>query len=143
MVNVCNNKTNCIGQLFFISTACTINTEKVILNSNQVEDILPTNSSRKTDSETFRTTTGIKTSYALNVRELNTQQRIEIYQWFQKNESPPVRSVVQDNDFLRVRFEQPVYQEDFFLMVRLAGKLDESTYQIMIDGDRVFVKKDL
>lgn len=128
---------------FFISTACTINTEKVILNSNQVEDILPTNSSRKTDSETFRTTTGIKTSYALNVRELNTQQRIEIYQWFQKNESSPVRSVVQDNDFLRVRFEQPVYQEDFFLMVRLAGKLDESTYQIMIDGDRVFVKKDL
>jgi len=128
---------------FFISTACTINTEKVILNSNQVEDILPTNISPKTDSETFRTTTGIKTSYALNVRELNTQQRIEIYQWFQKNESSPVRSVVQDNDFLRVRFEQPVYQKDFFLMVRLAGKLDESTYQIMIDGDRVFVKKDL
>jgi hypothetical protein len=128
---------------FFISTACTINTEKVILNSNQLEDILPTNSSRKTDSETFRTTTGIKTSYALNVRELNTQQRIEIYQWFQKNESSPVRSVVQDKDFLRVRFEQPVYQEDFFLMVRQAGKLDESTYQIMIDGDRVFVEKDL
>ena len=128
---------------FLISTACTINTEKVILNSNQVEDILPTNSSPKTDFKTLKTTTGIETSYVLNVRELNTQQRIEIYQWFQKNESSPVRSVVQDNDFLRVRFEQPVYQKDFFLMVRLAGKLDESTYQIMIDGDRVFVKKDL
>ncbi|MDB3936744.1 hypothetical protein N9384_01165 [bacterium] len=72
---------------FLISTACTINTEKVILNSNQVEDILPTNSSPKTDFKTLKTTTGIETSYVLNVRELNTQQRIEIYQWFQKNES--------------------------------------------------------
>lgn len=128
---------------FLISTACTINTEKVILNSNQVEDILPTNSSPTTDFKTLKTTTGIETSYVLNVRELNTQQRIEIYQWFQKNESSPALSVVQDNDFLRVRFEQPVYQEDFLLMVRQAGKLDESTYQIMFDGDRVFVKKDL
>jgi hypothetical protein len=128
---------------FLISTACTINTEKVILNSNQVEDILPTNSSPKTDFKTLKTTTGIETSYVLNVRELNTQQRIEIYQWFQKNESSPALSVVQDNDFLRVRFEQPVYQEDFLLMVRQAGKLDKSTYQIMFDGDRVFVKKDL
>ena len=128
---------------FLISTACTINTEKVILNSNQVEDILPTNSSPTTDFKTLKTTTGIETSYVLNVRELNTQQRIEIYQWFQKNESFPALSVVQDNDFLRVRFEQPVYQEDFLLMVRQAGKLDESTYQIMFDGDRVFVKKDL
>ena len=128
---------------FLISTACTINTEKVILNSNQVEDILPTNSSPKTDFKTLKTTTGIETSYVLNVRELNTQQRIEIYQWFQKNESSPALSVVQDNDFLRVRFEQLVYQEDFLLMVRQAGKLDESTYQIMFDGDRVFVKKDL
>ena len=128
---------------FLISTACTINTEKVILNSNQVEDILPTNSSPKTDFKTLKTTTGIETSYVLNVRELNTQQRIEIYQWFQKNESSPALSVVQDNDFLRVRFKQPVYQEDFLLMVRQAGKLDESTYQIMFDGDRVFVKKDL
>ena len=128
---------------FLISTACTINTEKVILNSNQVEDALPTNSSPKTDFKTLKTTTGIETSYVLNVRELNTQQRIEIYQWFQKNESSPALSVVQDNDFLRVRFEQPVYQEDFLLMVRQAGKLDESTYQIMFDGDRVFVKKDL
>ena len=127
---------------FLISTACTINTEKVILNSNQVEDILPTNSSPKTDFKTLNTTTGIETSYVLNVRELNTQQRIEIYQWFQKNESSPALSVVQDNDFLRVRFEQQVYQEDFLLMVRQAGKLDESTYQIMFDGDRVFVKKD-
>lgn len=128
---------------FLISTACTINTEKVILNSNQVEDILPTNSSPTTDFKTLKTTTGIEISYVLNVRELNTQQRIEIYQWFQKNESSPALSVVQDNDFLRVRFEQPVYQEDFLLMVRQAGKLDESTYQIMFDGDRVFVKKDL
>lgn len=128
---------------FLISTACTINTEKVILNSNQVEDILPTNSSPTTDFKTLKTTTGIETSYVLNVRELNTQQRIEIYQWFQKNESSPALSVVQDNDFLRVRFEQPVYQEDFLLMVRQAGKLDGSTYQIMFDGDRVFVKKDL
>ena len=128
---------------FLISTACTINTEKVILNSNQVEDILPTNSSPKTDFKTLKTTTGIEASYVLNVRELNTQQRIEIYQWFQKNESSPALSVVQDNDFLRVRFEQLVYQEDFLLMVRQAGKLDESTYQIMFDGDRVFVKKDL
>ncbi|MDB2468578.1 hypothetical protein N9X39_00720 [Alphaproteobacteria bacterium] len=126
---------------FLISTACTINTEKVILNSNQVEDILPTNSSPKTDFKTLKTTTGIETSYVLNVRELNTQQRIEIYQWFQKNESSPALSVVQDNDFLRVRFEQLVYQEDFLLMVRQAGSLDESTYQIMFDGDRVFVKK--
>ena len=128
---------------FFISTACTINTEKVVLNSNQVEDVMPINSSPKTDFKTLKTTTGIETSYVLNVRELNTQQRIEIYQWFQKNESSPALSVVQDNDFLRVRFEQPVYQEDFLLMVRQAGKLDESTYQIMFDGDRVFVKKDL
>ena len=128
---------------FFISTACTINTEKVVLNSNQVEDIMPINSSPKTDFKTLKTTTGIETSYVLNVRELNTQQRIEIYQWFQKNESSPALSVVQDNDFLRVRFKQPVYQEDFLLMVRQAGKLDESTYQIMFDGDRVFVKKDL
>ena len=126
---------------FLISTACSINTEKVILNSNQVEDILPTNSSPKTDFKTLKTTTGIETSYVLNVRELNTQQRIEIYQWFQKNESSPALSVVQDNDFLRVRFEQLVYQEDFLLMVRQAGSLDESTYQIMFDGDRVFVKK--
>jgi len=126
---------------FLISTACTINTEKVILNSNQVEDILPTNSSPKTDFKTLKTTTGIETSYVLNVRELNTQQRIEIYQWFQKNESSPALSVVQDNDFLRVRFKQLVYQEDFLLMVRQAGSLDESTYQIMFDGDRVFVKK--
>ena len=126
---------------FLISTACTINTEKVILNSNQVEDILPTNSSPKTDFKTLKTTTGIETSYVLNVRELNTQQRIEVYQWFQKNESSPALSVVQDNDFLRVRFEQLVYQEDFLLMVRQAGSLDESTYQIMFDGDRVFVKK--
>lgn len=128
---------------FLISTACTINTEKVILNSNQVKDALPTNSSPKTDFKTLKTTTGIETSYVLNVRELNTQQRIEIYQWFQKNESSPALSVVQDNDFLRVRFEQPVYQEDFLLMVRQAGKLDESTYHIMFDGDRVFVKKGL
>jgi hypothetical protein len=128
---------------FFISTACTINTEKVVLNSNQVEDIMPINSSPKTDFKTLKTTTGIEASYVLNVRELNTQQRIEIYQWFQKNESSPALSVVQDNDFLRVRFKQPVYQEDFLLMVRQAGKLDESTYQIMFDGDRVFVKKDL
>ena len=128
---------------FFISTACTINTEKVVLNSNQVEDVMPINSSPKTDFKTLKTTTGIETSYVLNVRELNTQQRIEIYQWFQKNESSPALSVVQDNDFLRVRFKQPVYQEDFLLMVRQAGKLDESTYQIMFDGDRVFVKKDL
>lgn len=128
---------------FLILTACTINTEKVTLNSNQVEDILPTNSSPKTDFKTLKTTIGIEASYVLNVRELNTQQRIEIYQWFQKNESSPTLSVVQDNDFLRVRFEQPVYQEDFLLMVRQAGKLDESTYQIMFDGDRVFVKKDL
>ena len=126
---------------FFISTACTINTEKVVLNSNQVEDILPINSSPKTDFKTLKTTTGIETSYVLNVRELNTQQRIEIYQWFQKNESSPALSVVQDNDFLRVRFKQLVYQEDFLLMVRQAGSLDESTYQIMFDGDRVFVKK--
>ena len=128
---------------FFISTACTINTEKVVLNSNQVEDIMPINSSPKTDFKTLKTTTGIEASYVLNVRELITQQRIEIYQWFQKNESSPALSVVQDNDFLRVRFKQPVYQEDFLLMVRQAGKLDESTYQIMFDGDRVFVKKDL
>ena len=128
---------------FFISTACTINTEKVVLNTNQVEDIMPINSSPKTDFKTLKTTTGIEASYVLNVRELNTQQRIEIYQWFQKNESSPALSVVQDNDFLRVRFKQPVYQEDFLLMVRQAGKLDESTYQIMFDGDRVFVKKDL
>ena len=128
---------------FFISTACTINTEKVVLNSNQVEDIMPINSSPKTDFKTLKTTTGIEASYVLNVRELNTQQRIEIYQWFQKNESSPALSVVQDNDFLRVRFKQPVYQEDFLLMVRQAGKLDESTYQIMFDGDRVFVTKDL
>ena len=125
---------------FLISTACTVHTDKVILNSNQAVGTLPTNSLTKTDNTTFKTTTGIESSYVLNFGDLNTQQQIEIYQWLQKYESP--LSVVRESNLLRVRFKQPVSQDEFTQMIRMAGKLDETTYKMRFDGSRASVKKE-
>ena len=126
---------------FLIPTACTINTEKVILNSSQPVDVAPVSNLSEKKTASDKTTIGVEESYVVDVQKLNTQQQIEIYQWLQKNESSLVLSVFKDKNSIRVRFKSPVPQDEFLLMIRQAGKLDELTYQIMFDGNSVLIKK--
>lgn len=122
-------------------TACTINTEKVVLNSNQVVSSTSMRSLSSAEIGTHTAVQTIKTSYILNVAELNTQQKIEIYQWLKHREGTLVLGVVKDNDFLRVRLKRQVSQDNFVSMVREAGKLDDVSYEVIFDGNYIKVKK--
>jgi uncharacterized protein YdeI (BOF family) len=130
-----------ISTALLATTACTINADRVVVQTNNVETANSNNKESPSDTTVQAATDLEGSNYVINVGSLVQQQRIELYRALQKHRDAGLLSVVKDENVYRVRYDRSMYYSEFEAMIREGAKLDKITYDIQINDGAVTITK--
>lgn len=130
-----------ISTALLATNACTINAERVVVQTNNVETANSNNKEPPSDTTVQVATDLERSNYVIDVGSLVQQQRIELYRALQKHRDAGLLSVVKDENVYRVRYDRGIYYSDFEAMIREGAKLDKITYDIQINDGAVTITK--